>query len=96
MKSADYFRVAIFSLLISLPAIAAAQSSNVHELDAFNQRFTDAIRHMDNAAVLSLWADDGVSLLPNTAPILGKSAIEKFMNDVTSRTKGYSVISHEK
>ena len=65
------------------------------QFDIFNQKFTDAIRQMDNSAVMSLWADDGVTLLPGMLPIAGKSAIQKFMDEATSKTKGYKVVSHD-
>ncbi len=93
MKIHGYHSVAVAVLLLS-SVIGAAQFNDPHQLDAFNNKFTEAIRHMDNAAVIGLWSDDGVSLLPNMAPISGKSAIEKFMDDVTSKTTGYKVVSH--
>ena len=54
-------------------------------VQAFNQALIDATKRMDNAAVLALWENDGVSLLPSTPPIVGKTAITQFLNDVTSR-----------
>jgi uncharacterized protein (TIGR02246 family) len=84
----------LVAALLATPLVFA-QASESQELKAFNQQFTKAILQMDNAAVLELWADDGVSLLPNMAPISGKQAIRKFMDDVTSRTKGYKVLSQE-
>ena len=57
----------------------AAPSARHAGVEAFNQAFDAATRHMDNAATLALWEDDGVSLLPSTAPIVGKPAIAKFM-----------------
>lgn len=39
---------------------------------------------MDNAATLSLWDDDGTSLLPNAPPIVGKTAIKAFLTKVTA------------
>jgi|SRR5208282_6712153 len=55
------------------------------EIDSFNQALTEATRHMDNAAIVALWDDGGVSLLPSTKPIVGKKAIAKFMEDVTTQ-----------
>lgn len=55
---------------------------------AFNRAFDAATRHMDNAATLALWEDDGVSLLPSTPPIIGKPAIAKFMDDVMAQIPG--------
>ncbi len=59
------------------------------EIEDFNTKFIEAHLKMDNAAVLNLWADDGVSLLPETAPMIGKEAIGKFMEDVTAKMPGY-------
>lgn len=96
MRCSSLTRLLTVSALLVCSSIAFAQGSAAkQQIDAFNQKFTDAIRHMDNAAVISLWADDGVSLLPGMAPIAGKPAIQKFMDDVTSKIKGYKVVSHD-
>lgn len=58
------------------------------EIDAFNRKMIDAHLKMDNEAVMDLWAEDGVSLLPGTAPMIGKKAITKFLDDVTARMPG--------
>jgi ketosteroid isomerase-like protein len=55
----------------------------------FNRKFVDAHLKMDNAAVMGMWADDGVSLLPATPPMIGKPAVAKFLSDVTEGLKGY-------
>ena len=68
---------------------ANASSAARTEIDAFNKKYIAAHLRMDNAAVLSLWADDGISLLPATDPIIGKEAIGKFMNAVMGRMPGY-------
>lgn len=59
------------------------------EIEAFNKKFVEAHLKMDNAAVMSLWADDGVSLLPQTEPMKGKATIAKFMDDVVAKMPGY-------
>ena len=66
-----------------------ASSAAREEIDAFNKKYIAAHLRMDNAAVLSLWAEDGISLLPATDPIIGKEAIGKFMNEVMGRMPGY-------
>ncbi len=90
---------AVFFLFVGVAlaesGVSAASASATEEIDAFNQRFTNAIRHMDNTAVIALWADDGVSLLPGMEPIEGKAAVKKLMDDVTTKMPGYKVISHE-
>jgi ketosteroid isomerase-like protein len=51
---------------------------------AFNAAFDQANRRMDNAAVLALWEPDGVSLMPNAAPIEGRAGIEALLRRVTA------------
>jgi ketosteroid isomerase-like protein len=36
-----------------------------------------------------MWAEDGISLLPATDPMIGKEAIGKFVDEVTGRMRGY-------
>ncbi len=84
------------ALLLSLIAFSvSARSSNsgtdTRQIEAFNQKLHVAILHMDNAAIMDLWADDGVDLMPETAPISGKAAIAKWLDSVTSGLKGYRV-----
>lgn len=84
------------SLVFPLLFVAAAlqvmsQTERVSprtEIDVFNRKFEDATRRMDNAATVALWADDGISLLPSTRPIVGKAAIATFMDGVTAQIKG--------
>ncbi len=63
------------------------------EISNFNRALDDATRRMDNAALLALWADDGISLLPSTKPIAGKVAIAKFLDEVTAQLKGARMTS---
>lgn len=88
-------RVSILIAVFCLSAAALAQDPKPRTVEEFNQTFTQAIRSMDNAAVLRLWAEDGVSLLPGKEPITGINAIRQFMDDVTAKTQGFKVVSHE-
>ncbi|MBV8517055.1 MAG: DUF4440 domain-containing protein [Acidobacteria bacterium] len=74
-----------FSALV-VPRVSAATPQ--HEIEQFNDAFAAATRHMDNAATLALWADDGVSLLPSTPPIVGKKAIGAFLDGVMKQLAG--------
>jgi ketosteroid isomerase-like protein len=65
------------------------------DLAAFNATFRDVILKMDNAGVIALWAEDGVSLLPETAPIVGKKNIAGFMDKVFADLSGYRVTKEE-
>ena len=83
-------------VVAGLVVSAFGQKSEVPKgLDKFNQKFTAAVLHMDNAEVMSLWAEDGVMLLPGMAPISGKANIAKWLDGVTSRMPGYRVIRQE-
>ena len=63
----------------------AAEASARTEIDAFNRVLANATRHMDNAATIVLWDNDGVSLLPSTKPIVGKTEIAQFMQKVMAQ-----------
>jgi uncharacterized protein (TIGR02246 family) len=58
------------------------------EIEAFNRKLENATRLMDNTATLALWAEDGISLLPSTKPMEGKSAIATFLESVTAQIHG--------
>ncbi len=80
--------VAMAFLLFGLwPITAFAAETSVAAnkgIDDFNQAFAAATRRMDNAAVMALWDEKGISLLPSTPPIVGKRAIAKLIDDVTA------------
>ena len=81
-------------LLLAAGRVSTPCSAQTSHADApsgilrFNRKLADATRHMDNAATLALWADDGVSLLPDASPLLGQPAIAAFMDRVTASLKG--------
>ncbi len=58
------------------------------QIEAFNQKFEAATRRMDNAAIMDLWAEDGITLLPSAKPVIGKAAIAAMINAVTEQIKG--------
>lgn len=77
--------------LVALGAsVAAAQRpvSATSPLAEFNKALQSATFAMNDSATLTLWDDDGVSLLPNAAPVVGKAAITKYFTSVTSQLKG--------
>jgi len=89
----------IASLLLSLGftvAIASAQKDSARkEIEAWNQNFIAAHLRMDNAAILGMWQEEGVSLLQGTPPIVGKEAIEKFFDDAVRQIAGYHMKTME-
>lgn len=82
--------------LTLLPGAGCAQTSSGRaEIEEFNQKYTAAHLKMDNAAVLGMWEEDGVSLLPQMAPIEGKKAIGKFIDDAVKPLAGYHMLKME-
>ncbi|MBV8634019.1 MAG: DUF4440 domain-containing protein [Burkholderiaceae bacterium] len=77
-----------------LLAAGAAQAADPG-IEAFNKALSDATTHMDNAATMALWEDEGVSLLPSTDPIVGKKAIAAFLDKVTQQFPGAHMTSFE-
>ena len=91
--------VVSISLVLLGTVLAAPRSSGGPAADAdlapFNAAFREVILKMDSAGTVALWAEDGVSLLPDTAPMVGKQAIARFMDGVTKDFAGYQVTKEE-
>jgi ketosteroid isomerase-like protein len=84
-------KLLVLSLLLWIVMPLGAQTATENsraEIDAFNRKFEDATRRMDTAATMELWAEDGISLLPSTKPIVGKAAIRAFFDGVMSQLNG--------
>jgi ketosteroid isomerase-like protein len=88
--------IVVLILAARTPVVAqpAADRSRA-QIDAFNRKLEEATQRMDNAATMDLWADDGVSLLPSTPPMVGKAAIGVFLNGVTAQIKGATMLKFE-
>lgn len=87
-----------FPLAASLPApgqTTAGAGRAEDEIGTFNKQFRAAILSMDNTAVMALWAEDGVTLLPGMAPITGRQAIARWLDAVVARMPGYRVTRQE-
>ena len=80
-------------------AVAQASGSSAEiakkEIEAFNAKFLEAHQRMENTAIVGMWAEDGVSLLPETPPIAGRKAIAKFIDDVVKQMPGYHMRTEE-
>lgn len=74
---------------------AAAKPSAIREIEAFNTVFTAAHQRMDNDAIVSFWAEDGVSLLPGMAPLVGKAKIAEMILDIPKKYPGFRVLKQE-
>ena len=76
-------------------AARAATADARQEILAFNQKFQDAHGRMDTPGIVEMWAETGVSLLPETAPIVGKAAVGKFIKDAVDGMPGYKMLKAE-
>jgi len=65
------------------------------EVDAFNKRYLEMHLKMDTAGIFGSWAEDGVSLMPGEAPLIGKKAIVAWVENILSQMPGYKVVKEE-
>ncbi len=83
--------VAACGMAMKLQAAADGKA----EVAAFNEKFRAAHERMDTPGILAMWSETGVSLLPDTAPVVGKPAIVKFMNGAMANLTGYKELKVE-
>ena len=82
-------------MAIGAPALVAQDDQARKEIEAFNHAYTAAHLKMDNAAVVSMWTDDGVTLLPGMEPLSGKPNIAKWLEEITAKMPGYRVLKQQ-
>jgi ketosteroid isomerase-like protein len=85
------------AVLIALSTSAAnGQAANrKDELEKFNNNFRELHLKMDTAEIVALWADDGVDLMPEEAPMIGKKVIQAWVQDIVAKMPGYKVTKEE-
>jgi len=81
--------------LIGATFTAGARMNPREEIEAFNKHYLELHQRMDTAGVLALWAEDGVDLMPDEAPIIGKKAIVAWVEGVQKGIAGYKVTKEE-
>jgi ketosteroid isomerase-like protein len=95
------FLATVIGITLALVTSAPSQTNKTSadpglaEIQEFNRRFIAAHLKMDHALILSWWAEDGVDLMPGMAPIVGKRAITKFVDDAIASIPDYRVITEE-
>jgi ketosteroid isomerase-like protein len=77
------------------PAVPALAVDRRAEVEAFNRATIDATLRMDNEALLGLWEEDGVTLLPGSDPVVGKPAIRAMLQKVATELAGARMRSFE-
>jgi len=88
----------VLLLLCVVPGRTAAQASAPGAragIDSFNVALDAATRHMDDAATLALWEDDGISLLPGTKPVVGRRAIGDMIAGISRQFPGATMQKFE-
>ncbi len=61
----------------------------------FNQKFQDAHARMDTNTIIEMWSDSGVSLLPETSPLVGKPAVANFIREAVGSLNSYKMLKVE-
>jgi uncharacterized protein (TIGR02246 family) len=80
---------------IAVGAFGGGAGSAREEIDAFNKRYVEMHLKMDTAGILATWTEDGVSLMPEEAPLIGKKAIVAWVENILSQMTGYKVVKEE-
>jgi uncharacterized protein (TIGR02246 family) len=65
------------------------------EIEAFNKRYVEMHQRMDTAGIFATWAEDGVSLMPGEAPLIGKKAIVAWVENILAQMPGYKVVKED-
>jgi ketosteroid isomerase-like protein len=94
-------RISFAILILLLAAVGTGFSTAARAADdqkgivAFNEHFRAVTLRMDSPGLMALWADDGVSLLPGMAPVVGKATITKWLDGVMTSMPGYKVTQQD-
>ena len=95
MQPSRKFRFALLAAALSLAGAAAlslagaAATAAEGPLDNMSKLFEDAMRSGDVVAAANLYADEGMILPPNVAPIQGRGAIAAYFKTMTDN--GFSL-----
>jgi uncharacterized protein (TIGR02246 family) len=96
--SVGWIRGACLTLLVVGVAVGSyggGAGSSREEIDAFNKRYVEMHLKMDTAGIFATWAEDGVSLMPGEAPLIGKKAILAWVENILAQMPGYKVVKEE-
>jgi uncharacterized protein (TIGR02246 family) len=87
--------VALLACAMASAGLGAGAVSAKDEIDGFNKSYVELHLKMDTAGIFAIWAEDGVSLMPGEAPLIGKKAIVAWVENILSRMPGYKVVKEE-
>jgi len=80
---------------LATSAMGKAGASGKEEIEKFNEHYRDLHLKMDTPGIFAVWAEDGVDLLPGEAPLLGKKAIQAWVDNLLAKMPGYKVVKQE-
>jgi len=65
------------------------------EIAQFNEHYGQLHLQMDTSGIFTLWADDGVDLMPGEAPLIGKKTIQAWVENILAKMPGYKVVKQD-
>jgi uncharacterized protein (TIGR02246 family) len=93
-----WMRLVGITLILSglvLGAASGSKSSGKEEIERFNEHYRELHLKMDTAGIFELWAEDGVDLMPGEAPMIGKTVIQAWVENIVAKMPGYKVRKQE-
>jgi len=87
--------IAVLALCTIRVKARGTEDARRTEIDAFNKRYVELHLKMDTQAILALWAEDGVDLMPGDSPLLGRKKITAWVEDILAKMPGYKVTKQE-
>ena len=82
-------------LVAAVIGLSTSPASGKEEIERFNSHLQELHLKMDTPGIFALWADDGVDLMPEEAPLVGKKAIRAWVEDIVAKMPGYKVTKEE-
>lgn len=79
------FGLAAAAACVSCAISGLSTDRDRRSVEAFNRSLSQATTRMDDSAMVALWEDDGISLLPAAAPLVGKPKIEQFLAGISAQ-----------
>jgi uncharacterized protein (TIGR02246 family) len=95
LKSMSLAAAVVFAVFAISWKTTTASSDGVREIAAFNQNYVALHLKMDTAGILALWAEDGVDLMPDEAPLIGRKAIGAWVAAIVAKMPGYKVVKQD-
>ena len=72
-----------------------AEDPGRKQIESFNRRYVELHEKMVTAAILALWAEDGVDLMPGDAALIGRKKISAWVEEIVGKMPGYKVRKQE-